>query len=119
MLKSKFSAPFLVLIFASLAYCFAQEQFVYDAKGKRNPFVPIVTPDGRFLRLEQQDAPQGLLLEGIIYDEHGRSFAVVNGAVLGIGDSVGDYQVLKIQATRVTFIKDGEPLEVELRKEEP
>lgn len=111
------------LIFAlcalHFALSFAQEQFVYDAQGKRNPFIPLVTPDGRFLNLEQEAAPEGLSLEGLIYDRYGRSYAVVNGAVVGVGDTVGDYQVLKVEKTRVIFIKDGEPKEIELKKEEP
>ena len=59
-----------------------------------------------------------MTIEGIIYDKQGRSFAIVNAEVVGIGDSVGDYQVLKIFENKVVFIKDGEPLEVELTKEE-
>ena len=99
---------------------FAQAEFVYDAKGKRNPFIPLVTPQGRLLKLDKQEATSvgGLAVEGIIYDKFGRSFAIVNTNVVGIGDSVGDYQVLKIQENKVIFIKDGEPLEVELTKED-
>jgi hypothetical protein len=36
---------------------------------------------------------------------------------VGIGDMVGDYQVLKILENKVVFIKKGELLEVELTKE--
>ena len=95
---------------------FAQGEFVYDAKGKRNPFIPLVTPEGRLLKLDKQEATsvEGITVEGIIYDKFGRSFAIVNTNVVGIGDSVGDYQILKIQENKVVFIKDGEPLEVEL-----
>ncbi len=100
------------------ALSFAQEQFVYDAQSKRNPFIPLLTPDGRFLNLEQALVPEGLSLEGIIYDKYGRSYAVVNGAVVAVGDTVGDYQVLKVEQSRVIFIKDGEPRWIELKKEE-
>ncbi len=98
----------------------ARGEFVYEDKGKRNPFIPLVTPEGRLLKLDRQDtvSAQGLTIEGIIYDKQGRSFAIVNAEVVGIGDSVGDYQVLKIFENKVVFIKDGEPLEVELTKEE-
>ena len=114
---------FFIFLFILLAYCtvtFAQGEFTYDAKGKRNPFIPLVTPEGRLLKLDKQEATSvgGLAIEGIIYDEFGRSFAIVNANVVGIGDLVGDYQVLKIQENKVIFIKDGEPLEVELTKED-
>lgn len=108
----------LCLIISPLAT--ARGEFVYEDKGKRNPFIPLVTPEGRLLKLDRQDtvSAQGLTIEGIIYDKQGRSFAIVNAEVVGIGDSVGDYQVLKIFENKVVFIKDGEPLEVELTKEE-
>ena len=35
--------------------CFAQEQFTYNAKGKRDPFIPLVTADGRLLKLDQEE----------------------------------------------------------------
>jgi len=97
----------------------AQGQFVYDAKGKRDPFIPLVTSDGRLLKLEQEEGVTGLLLEGIIYDKNGLSYAIVNGSVVKTGDFVGDYQVLKILEKKVIFIKEGELLEVKLKEEEP
>jgi len=116
---------FLILII--LAACgksaFGLDDFVYDPRNKRNPFIPLVSSEGRLLKLDKREAyfsgaEGNLSLEGIIYDKNGRSFAIVNAAVVGIGDSVGDYQVLKIYANKVIFIKDGEPLEVELIKRE-
>ncbi|MFA5004864.1 MAG: hypothetical protein WC561_01900 [Candidatus Omnitrophota bacterium] len=113
----------LILVVAAEFAC-CQEEFVYNSKGKRNPFIPLVSSEGRLLKLDKREAFRGasatgaLSLEGIIYDKFGRSFAIVNASVVGIGDSVGDYQVLKIYANKVIFIKDGEPLEVELIKRE-
>jgi hypothetical protein len=111
------------LLFAAFFWLssFAQEQFVYDAQGKRNPFIPLLTPDGRFLKLDKEETKGkgDLLIEGIIYDKQGRSFAIVNGSVVGVGDSVGDYRVLKVEETRVIFIKNGEPKEIEFKKEGP
>ena len=84
------------------------------------PFIPLVTPEGRLLKLDKLEAtsPEGLAIEGIIYDKFGRCFAIVNANVVGIGDVVGDYQVLKIFENKVIFIKDGQTLEVELTKED-
>jgi len=101
----------------------AQDNFVYDSKSKRNPFIPLVSPEGRLLKLDKAEDDSasgsgGVSLEGIIYDKHGRSFAIVNATVVGIGDIVGDYRVLKIQENRVILIKDGQPLEVSLIKRE-
>ncbi len=118
LLNRKFLIPlFLFLLIPSLVpLVFCQGEFVYDAKGKRNPFIPLVTSEGRLLNLDKQESeiPGGLAIEGIIYDKLGRSFAIVNSEVVGIGDTVGDYQVLKIFENKVVFIKDGVPLEVAL-----
>jgi len=109
----------LVLSFLTLfSLLFAQDEFKYDAKGKRDPFIPLVTPDGRLLKLEKEQTASGLLLEGIIYDEHGLSCAIVNGEVVWVSDKIGDYQVLKIEKSKVIFIKSGQTLEVELKEEE-
>lgn len=98
---------------------YGEDAYNYNAKGKRNPFIPLVTPEGRLLKLDKQEAVslQGLSVEGIIYDKAGLSFAIVNTAVVGVGDLVLDYQVLKIFEDRVIFIKNGETLEVGLAKE--
>jgi len=122
--NSKLQTPNLILFFCALCLafstcCFAQEQFVYDSKGKRDPFIPLVTPDGRLLKLEQEEGVAGLLLEGIIYDKNGTSCAIVNSEIVRIGDKVGEFQVLKIEEKRVIFIKEGQIIEVELKKEEP
>ena len=98
-------------------FCYAQEQFVYDAKGKRDPFIPLITPDGRFLNLDTEQVKGTLNLEGIIYDDKGISYAIVNGAVVKIGDTVDGSQVLKIENNKVIFIKDGNPFEQELKEE--
>ncbi|MFH0918175.1 MAG: hypothetical protein V1830_03470 [Candidatus Omnitrophota bacterium] len=110
----------LLLLGLTLPSAFGQEEFTYDAQGKRNPFIPLVTPEGRLLKLDKEESAltHGFLVEGIIYDKLGRSFAIVNSTVVGIGDMVGDYQVLKILADKVIFIKNGEPLEVDLVNKE-
>lgn len=108
-----------MLLFLLLTFSFSQEQFVYDAKGKRNPFIPLVTPDGRLIKVSAQEAKGALSLEGIIYDENGVSYCLINGAPSKIGDIVGEsYQVLKIEQKKVIFIKDGELTEVLLKEGE-
>lgn len=115
-MKISFCCGTFLFIFA--ASCFAEEQFDYNAKGKRDPFISLVTSDGRLLNLDkEEDTSKGLLLEGIMYDKHGVSYAVVNSKVVKVGDEVAGYQVLKIEKDKVIFIMDGQSTEVELKKE--
>lgn len=107
------------VLVAGLRGACAEEVPKYDSRGQRNPFIPLVTPDGRLIQLEKKESPQGaLVVEGVIYDKYGRSFALVNGSVCAIGEHVGDYQVLRIESDKVVFIKDGETTEISLTKEE-
>lgn len=118
MSRNKITIICVILFLISVISIFAQDEFVYDAKGKRDPFIPLVTPDGRLLKFQEQSTTSGLLLEGIIYDKQGVSYAIVNAEVVKIGDTISGYQVLKIENNKVIFIKDGEPTEVELKEEE-
>ena len=114
----RFALFFLTLVFNMLVFSYAQQEFIYDSKGKRDPFIPLVTTDGRLLKLEEEESKEDLLLEGIIYDKNGLSYAIVNGFVVKISDTVCNYQVLKIEKNKVSFIKDGQITEIELKKEE-
>lgn len=97
---------------------FAQEDYAYDAKGRRNPFIPLVGPDARLVQLDKEESTHAdLNVEGIIFDKQGRCFAIVNGSVVGIGDSVDTYQILKIDEKKVTFIKEDILRVVEIKKE--
>ncbi len=94
--------------------------FIYDAKVKRDPFIPLVTQDGRIIeppkRKEKTEGPPQL--EGIIYDPRGVSYAVMDGEVLRVGDAAGDYQIIKIEAQKVVLQKAGREFTVELKKED-
>lgn len=117
--KFKLNWTFSLFILLFSLTCFAQnEEFIYDAKSKRDPFIPLVSSSGRLLNLDKEEV-QGddLIVEGIIYDKNGRSYAIVNAAVVGIGDVVGEYQVLKIEEKKVIFIREGQMREVEINRE--
>lgn len=92
--------------------------FVYNSRGKRDPFTPLVSSDGRFVNLEPPERKSELLIEGIIYDPNGISCAMVNGVVVKVSDFVDSYQVLRIEKDKVVFIKDGQIHAEELKKEE-
>ena len=117
MLKNKL-VILLACVIMPVGIAGAQQDYKYNAQGKRNPFVPLVTSDGRLMKIADQEASSVINLEGIIYDKKGISYAIVSGEVVKVGNKVGDYQVLKIEEKKVTFIKEGLPLEIELKKEE-
>jgi hypothetical protein len=109
-----------LLIFSLLfLFClFAEEPFVYDAQDKRNPFIPLVDASGRLIKLDKQERRGDLSVEGIIFDKSGRSFAIINGEVVGVGDGVsGGYQVLKIEQQKVILMKNAEAREIAIERD--
>jgi hypothetical protein len=117
MLKNKEIIAFLIFAGVGVA-AFAQNETVYDDSGKRDPFIPLVTADGHLVQLEDQTAKNtALAVEGIMYDLQGVSYALVNGEVVRIGDTIAGYQVLRIEKNKVIFIKEGTTTEVESKKE--
>ena len=110
---------FTLIFIGFLSFCLAQDDFIYQSKGKRNPFIALVGSDGRLIKLdkEEEKGSSGLAIDGIIYDKQGISYALAGGKVVGVGDHVGDYRVLKIEKDRVVFIKDDQIQEVFMNKE--
>lgn len=114
------TAAAIALSFSLIIYSnsFAEDDFLYNSKGRRNPFIPLVTPDGRILRLDTQDSESGLNLEGIIYDANSESYAIINSMIVRKGDFVGGYQIIDIQENKIIISKDNQNSEIELKKEE-
>jgi len=113
-----FGLLFCIFIFAS-CICFAQEKITYEDKGRRDPFIALVTADGRLLNLEPVSKEVKIILEGIIYDKGGQSYAIINGEVVSAGGFIQGYTVFKIEKDKVILIKDDKLVEYKLEKEEP
>jgi len=82
---------------------------VYEPKGRRDPFVPLVR-DGRILgkpRAAEALAVLQPILYGILWDPDGRSIALINDQEVKEGDVVGSYQVEKIHPNSVVLKREG------------
>ena len=88
----------------------------YRHKGKRDPMVPLVLPDGRRINppgLEEPatggEQPRRAVsaLQGIVYDPAGDSYAILDGQVVRKGEEYNGMRVLKIEPTTVTVWEDG------------
>lgn len=103
----------------------------YDADGKRNPFIALVSDEGRIVRLSgstpQAEEPATVVksgaapapvVEGVAVDPKGESFAVVNDQITKEGDVVDGYTVVRIGYDKVVFKKDGNFVDVIVHKEE-
>jgi len=119
MLRNRFivSATGVFVVLTTISLALAQQTFKYDVQGRRNPFISLVTSDGRLLKLDIVEKSGKFSLEGIIFDKNGISLAVINGVVVKVGDLIDGYTVLKVENNKVILIKDGEMRELELKKE--
>ena len=104
----------LTLLFANSVY--AQEKFVYDDHGKRDPFVPLVSSAGMVVTYDEDLSVNDLVLEGIVSDPSGNNMAIVNGKVIKAKDQIGPYTVDLIAADHVEFLKGTERYILNLKK---
>ena len=95
---------------------------LYDAKGKRDPFVPFVK-DGRLVGTRggcsQALEPSSLSLAGILWDRAGRSIALINETEVTVGDTIGGYEVTAIRQDAVVLVREGTSVVLHVTVEEP
>ena len=107
------TALFLSLILSDFSLVFGDE-FRYDSHGKRDPFL---SPDNQNLT-EAQISHGELRLEGIIVDQKGQSYAIVNSEIVREGQTFQGFLLKKITAQEVTFEKDDEDFKIPLRRDD-
>jgi hypothetical protein len=105
-----------VLILLSANWVYAQEAFVYDDHGKRDPFVPLVSIAGMVVTYDEDLSVNDLVLEGIVSDASGNNAAIVNGKAVKIHDQIGPYVVDVIAADHVEFLKGAERFILKIKR---
>ncbi|MFQ5680933.1 MAG: hypothetical protein ACE5GG_02615 [Candidatus Omnitrophota bacterium] len=96
-----------------------KDNFVYQAQGRRDPMIPLVTSKGLIRNLRPAERGQEMKLEGIIYDrDKGQSLAIVDGEILKIGETIGGVKILEIYADKVIVLKGDKISEMSLETEE-
>ena len=89
--------------------CFtdAAEEGLYNPRGKRDPFVSLVTTTTRVSSgLVSVESIEELSMEGIVYDPKG-SVVIVNGTMLKEGEELGAVKVIKISPAGALFLING------------
>jgi len=97
---------------------FAEEGFKYNAKSRRDPFIPLISETGGYASdAYEASAIEDIRLEGIVWDDVKGSIAIINGEIAKEGDSLGSVKILKIEKDNVIFGVNGESVKIELNKE--
>jgi hypothetical protein len=91
----------------------------YGERGKRDPFVPIVTGEKNpITNLEDIDSIDDVKLEGIVTGPKGDRMAVLNGELVKEKAVVGCLEIKDIGKKSVKLAIGGSEYDVDLRKEE-
>ena len=87
----------------------AADQKIYEAHGKRDPFVPLVTTTMKSLSsgLLSVESFDDLSIEGVVYDPAHGSIVIVNGAILKEGEELGSVKVLAVKPEGAKFLVNG------------
>jgi hypothetical protein len=96
----------------------ADELFVYDDKGKRDPLWPLVSSDGVVQNYEMEFMISDLNLEGIMFSGERQSAAIVNNRIVKEADRIGQYTVHEIRPEAVILINGNQYFELRLKKGE-
>jgi len=100
------------------SFCLAAQCFKYDSKGKRDPFVALVSKDG--VCVSDAYGIKGIKdirLEGIVWESEKPSIAIINGEIVEEEAEIGVVKVLKIDRDGVVFDVDGRNVKVGLVNE--
>lgn len=95
--------------------------FRYEAKGRRDPFEPLVK-DGRLVRAITSGPDVGgdrPLLKGILWDPAGESMALLSDGEYKVGDMVDGYQVVEIRQDAVVLASGGKRTVLQITFESP
>ena len=110
----------IVAIALALLYKLPGSVFGYEAKGKRDPFVPLLGQEkgSRPAGLEGITSMQDVLLEGIAMGPSGKNIAILNGQMVKEQDKYGALQIKKISRKAVEILIDGKIYTLSLQDEE-
>jgi len=100
----------------------AAPEELYDAHGRRDPFVPLITQTSRqaasgLIGVESLDE---ISIEGIVYDPKNGSVIIANDSVMKEGEEQGAVKVLKILPDGALFSVNGiEGFKAQYSSEQP
>lgn len=117
-MKIRFFIVLMICIAAACAFIactFALDSFSYDAHGKRDPFVSLMTSGNpSVISLENVESSDDIKLEGIAVGSGGENIAIMNGEMVRAGSKIGNLFIKSIAKKHAVVIISGTEYTVEL-----
>lgn len=93
--------------------------FVYDSKGKRDPFVPLIGQERVMsASLDTIVSPEDLKLEGIATVAGAKRIAIINGQMVKDNDKFGVLTIKSISRDHVEILLEGKDYTLTLQESE-
>ncbi|MBU0605221.1 MAG: hypothetical protein KKH77_02905 [Candidatus Omnitrophica bacterium] len=110
---------FIALALSALSGAFsAADDYKYESRGKRDPFVPLVGINRPAVsKLEDVTSIADVKVEGIVSASGGRMAAILNDQIVRQGDRFGDIEIKKITKKAVTIVMGGKNYDIMLIEE--
>jgi hypothetical protein len=94
-----------------------ENPFTYESRGRRDPFIPLITKDGRTLTAYSDIISiSDVVIEGILFDLKGGSVVIINDIILKQADSISDIVVEKIEKDYVVLSFKGQEYTFNLKE---
>lgn len=94
------------------------QPFVYEDRGKRDPFWKLIGPGGVIVNYEKDILISDMVLEGTVVEASGDSIAIINGNIVKLNDHMGLFIIKEITPNAVILQKGQERFTLKLKKEE-
>lgn len=91
------------------------DEIRYDSNRRKDPFAPLVGPDGKFLRNNLDIAD--FKIEGVIFDPNGGSVVLIDGESYKEGDNINGLNIISIMKDRVILAQSQQEQTIWLREE--
>lgn len=114
----------IIIVFLTSGFCEASEEgFIYDSRGRRDPFIPLTDKDSptglRRIFTPPEAAvklPVQIILKGILQKGE-KFFAIINDEVMQKGDRIDEVEITEVQKDKVILQYNEREFSVPLRKE--
>jgi len=103
------------IVFSTNIATYAQEEYIYDSRGRRDPFVPLLGVTSSAMgSLDDVMGIDDVNLQGIASDSQGKKAAIINGEMIREGQTIGRVTLKKILHEKIELMIDDEEYEINI-----